>query len=239
LDPRRPRAKRPRRSLTLAESARSAGFVDGCVIRFDDGRRLGFVEYGEQSGPALLYFHGHPGSRLEARLLADAARRAHLRLIGLDRPGLGLSDDQPRRRLSDWSDDVAEVIDRIGLQRVAIIGYSAGAPYALDCAYRLPGRVTACVVVSGAGEAGPLIRMLASWMPWPLLLIMRRRFADQRRAQRSLEHASRGWPEPDQRAFQQPGSLNCSRSRWRTPSARGSREPPGMAASRAAAGPHR
>jgi pimeloyl-ACP methyl ester carboxylesterase len=196
---------RLRKALTLDESARSAGSVDGCVIRLDDGRRLGFVEYGEPSGPALLYFHGHPGSRLEARFLADAAGRAGLRLISLDRPGLGLSDYQPRRRLRDWSDDVAQIIDRLGLQRVAIIGYSAGAPYALDCAYRLTGRVTACAVVSGAGEVDPLIRMLASWMPWPLLLLMRPRFADPRRAQRSLERAARRWPQPDQRAFKQPG----------------------------------
>jgi pimeloyl-ACP methyl ester carboxylesterase len=165
--PQRLPAMRLRKALTLDESARSAGSVDGCVIRLDDGRRLGFVEYGEPSGPALLYFHGHPGSRLEARFLADAAGRAGLRLISLDRPGLGLSDYQPRRRLRDWSDDVAQIIDRLGLQRVAIIGYSAGAPYALDCAYRLTGRVTACAVVSGAGEVDPLIRMLASWMPWP------------------------------------------------------------------------
>lgn len=153
----------------------------------------------------FAYFRGHPGSRLEARFLADAAGRAGLRLIGLDRPGQGLSDYQPIRRLGEWSDDVAQVIDRMGLQRVAIIGNSAGPPYALDCAHRLPGRVTARAVVSGAGEVNPLIRMLASWMPWPLLLLMRPRFADPRRAQRSLEPAARRWPQPDQRAFKQPG----------------------------------
>jgi len=97
------------------------------------------------------------------------------------------------------------VIDRLGLQRVTIIGHSAGTPYALDCAYRLPGRVTACAVVSGVGEMGLLIRMLALWMPWLLLLITRRRFANQLRAQRSLKRASRGWPEPDQRALREPG----------------------------------
>jgi pimeloyl-ACP methyl ester carboxylesterase len=115
-----------------AEASLANEFQCHPVIRFDDGRRLGFVEYGEPSGPALLYFHGHPGSCLEARFLADAARRADLRLIGLDRPGLGLSDDQSRRQLSDWSADIVQVIDRLGLERVAIIGYSAGASYALD-----------------------------------------------------------------------------------------------------------
>jgi pimeloyl-ACP methyl ester carboxylesterase len=126
-----------------------------------------------------------------------------------------------------------QVTDRLGLQRVAIIGNSAGGSYALDCAYCLPGRVTACAVVSGVSEVGPLIRMLVRWMPWLLLLIMRRRFADQLRAQRSLERASRRWPEPDQRASRSQASLNCSRTRWRMPSGRALREPPQMAASSA------
>jgi hypothetical protein len=36
------------------------------------GRLLGYVEYGDPAGPPLLYFHGHPGSRLEARFQAAA-----------------------------------------------------------------------------------------------------------------------------------------------------------------------
>ncbi|RIK15619.1 MAG: hypothetical protein DCC50_07575, partial [Acidobacteria bacterium] len=47
------------------------------------------VEHGAPLGVPALYLHGTPGSRVEARLLADAARRAGVRLIGVDRPGFG------------------------------------------------------------------------------------------------------------------------------------------------------
>lgn len=103
-----------------------------------------------------LYFHGHPGSRLEARFVAEAAVRAGVRLIGVDRPGLGLSDYQPRRRVADWPDDVVQLVNQLRLQRVAVLGCSGGAPYALVCANRLADRVTACAIVSGASEVGLL-----------------------------------------------------------------------------------
>ena len=41
------------------------------TIQLHDGRTLGFLEYGSSTGKNLFYFHGHPGSRVEANFLAD------------------------------------------------------------------------------------------------------------------------------------------------------------------------
>ena len=57
----------------------------------------------------LTHFHGGPDSRLEARFLTKPARQAGIRLIGIDRPGMGRSRFQAGRRLLDWPDDVVEV----------------------------------------------------------------------------------------------------------------------------------
>jgi hypothetical protein len=46
------------------------------TIQLHDGRMLGYAEYGTPAGQILLYFHGHPGSRFEARFLADEALKA-------------------------------------------------------------------------------------------------------------------------------------------------------------------
>jgi pimeloyl-ACP methyl ester carboxylesterase len=86
-----------------------------------------------------LYFHGHPGSRLEARFLAKAADRAGVRLVGVDRPGMGLSTYQSRRRVMDWPGDVAQLADHLKLGRFAVVGFSGGGLYSLACAYGLPG----------------------------------------------------------------------------------------------------
>jgi pimeloyl-ACP methyl ester carboxylesterase len=70
-------------------------------------------------------------------------------MIALDRPGMGLSDYQPRRRLVDWPDDVLQVAAALGLDRFAVLGISGGGPYAAACAWKLPDRLTGAGIVSG------------------------------------------------------------------------------------------
>jgi pimeloyl-ACP methyl ester carboxylesterase len=121
------------------------------TLSLRDGRRLGCAEYADPGGTPGFYFHGHPGSRLEPRFAAEAASGAGLRIIALDRPGYGLSDFQPGRRILDWPGDVAEVADALGLERFGVLGSSGGGPYALACAHALPKRVTRAGLISGVG----------------------------------------------------------------------------------------
>lgn len=121
------------------------------TLRLADGRRLGYAEYGRPDGEPLCYFHGHPGSRLEARFAHPAATAAGLRVIALDRPGYGLSDFQPGRALTDWPGDVAQAADLFGIPRFHVAGASGGGPYALACARLLPDRVIRAAVISGVG----------------------------------------------------------------------------------------
>jgi pimeloyl-ACP methyl ester carboxylesterase len=112
------------------------------TLHLRDGRRVGYAEYGDAEGVVGFYFHGHPGSRLEARFADETAAAAGIRVIALDRPGYGLSDYQSKRRILDWPGDVAEVADTLGLERFSVFGGSGGGPYALACAHELPDRVT-------------------------------------------------------------------------------------------------
>jgi pimeloyl-ACP methyl ester carboxylesterase len=125
-----------------------------CSIRLGDGRRLGYAEYGDPQGRPLFYCHGFPASRLEAALLDSAARRRGVRVIAADRPGSGLSDFQPGRRIRDWPNDVIELADALGINRFAMVGVSGGGPYALACARYIPQRLTAVGVVCGLGQVG-------------------------------------------------------------------------------------
>lgn len=120
-------------------------------LELRDGRRLGYAEYGDPQGKPVLYFHGFPSSRLEAGLMAGAARHGQLRLIAVDRPGYGLSDFQPDRRLRDWPDDVVQLTAALGIERFAALGVSGGGPYALACAWKIPQRLSAVATVGGLG----------------------------------------------------------------------------------------
>jgi pimeloyl-ACP methyl ester carboxylesterase len=171
------------------------------TLQLRDGRTLGYAEYGDPSGKALFYFGA---SRLEARFLAEQAKHAGIRLIGLDRPGMGLSRFKEGRRLLDWPADVVEVADRLQIDRFAVVGVSGGGPYALACAYAIPDRLTACGMVSGVG---PLVVYLFQRFPWlliPLIWIMGRFFRDEAQARKSLTWFTRSWPEPDRQSLALP-----------------------------------
>lgn len=116
-------------------------------LRLADGRRLAYAQWGEPRGTPVLLLHGAPGSRLFVpNLLVTAA--CGVRLITADRPGYGRSDPDPDRTILDWADDVAQLCDTLGLHRVAIIGHSAGSPYALACGVRMADRLSHLALVS-------------------------------------------------------------------------------------------
>ena len=120
-------------------------------VTLDDGRRLGWYQFGKPSGRPAFYFHGFPGSGVEARWGHGAATTASVRLIGLDRPGFGRSSFDSGRTILGWADDVLAVADALDIARFSVLGMSGGAPYALACAARLPQRVTRTMIVSGLG----------------------------------------------------------------------------------------
>jgi pimeloyl-ACP methyl ester carboxylesterase len=119
------------------------------TLRLGDGRQLGYAERGDPGGRPLLYFHGWPGARVEARLADEPAKATGVRLVAFDRPGMGLSDFQPHRTLVDWPEDVVRVADTLGLDHFAVLGIFGGGPYAAACAWKLSGRVTHAGIVSG------------------------------------------------------------------------------------------
>lgn len=122
-------------------------------LRLATGRRLAYDEHGAADGTPIFYFHGSPSTRLEWHLFGSEAltRKLTVRIIVPDRPGLGLSDFQPGRRISDWAADVIALADHLALARFAVLGYSGGGPYAAVCALKIPERLTQVGIVSGTG----------------------------------------------------------------------------------------
>ncbi len=116
-------------------------------VTLKGGRRLGFAQFGSNSAPPVFYFHGWPGSRLEAGFFDVPG----VQMIGVDRPGYGLSDPHPKRTLGDWPSDVAALADHLGFGRFAIVGMSGGGPYAAACAHALGDRVTRVAIIAGLG----------------------------------------------------------------------------------------
>jgi pimeloyl-ACP methyl ester carboxylesterase len=164
-----------------------------------------------------MYFHGFPGSRLEGRLAADAARRRGLRLVAPDRPGFGASTLQPRRTLAGWAADVRSLADALGLERFSVVGVSGGGPHALACAAGLPERVAGVAVVAGPGPLAPKAATRGMFALNRVLLGLARRWPRlargvidlaargiRRHPGRYLAHMLAGAPEPDRSVLSDP-----------------------------------
>jgi len=169
----------------ISSSPTTIASQDSQTLTLADGRYLGFAEYGDRNGPAIFYFHGWPGSRLEAALGDTAGKKLGARLIGVDRPGMGISSFQPNRRLLDWPADVSQLARHLKLDRYRVVGGSGGGPYALACAKALPREELRGVgVVAGFGPwymgtsgmtiQGRIMFNVMAWLPSATRLLFER-----------------------------------------------------------------
>jgi pimeloyl-ACP methyl ester carboxylesterase len=115
------------------------------MITLRDGRRLAYSVAGPEDGFPVLYFHGAIGTALA---IGAGVEALGLRYICVNRPGFGGSDLAPGRRMLDFAGDVEQLADALGLDRFAVVGVSAGGPYALACGCGLGDRISAIGVVS-------------------------------------------------------------------------------------------
>ncbi len=158
------------------------------TMNLKDGRKLGYAEYGNKDGKPLFFFHGWPSSRLHGQRFEKAAKKLKIKIISLDRPGIGLSDYQVNRTLLDFPKDVLELADRLGIKKFAVLGVSGGGPYAASCAYSIPQRITKVGIMVGLGPVNikgvlegmgtlnkfgwanyhkfPLLRYISSFLGW-------------------------------------------------------------------------
>jgi pimeloyl-ACP methyl ester carboxylesterase len=130
--------------------------VEGTVV-VREGRKLGFAEFGPASDRTVVWLHGTPGAR---RQIPQAARRIavqrEIRVLGIDRPGVGLSTPHSYESIVDFVPDVALLLDQLDVERVTVIGLSGGGPYALATAAALPDRVGVVGILGGvAPTTGP------------------------------------------------------------------------------------
>ncbi|HEY9312160.1 alpha/beta hydrolase [Williamsia sp.] len=126
-------------------------------VAVGDNRRIGIAEFGSATGRAVFWLHGTPGARrqipIEARRYAESE---NIRIIGLDRPGVGSSTPHSYDSVHSFADDLSTIADTLGIDRFAVIGLSGGGPYALAVAEAMPQRVVVTGILGGVAPThGP------------------------------------------------------------------------------------
>ena len=179
------------------------------TIQLNDGRQLGFAEYGHIEGRPVLYFTGGNSSRLEGRWFTKAAQRNGVRLIVPDRPGFGLSTYLAQRQLLDWPGDVLELIKALSIEEFSVFGLSGGGPHVLAVAHEIPEIVNRVAIVSGTAPPempGPyrgmwppvrLIFMTAKKLPRINRFILKQMAGFYSNEEQMLKRMKQALPKPD------------------------------------------
>jgi len=120
-----------------------------------DGRRLAYTRTG--TGPTLVCHGGGPGfSSLYLGNLGGLDE--HLELVLLDPRGTGGSDrpaDPRGYAIDDYADDVEELREHLGLERIDLLGHSHGGVVAMAYAARYPERVGRLILASTLSRFAP------------------------------------------------------------------------------------
>jgi len=114
-----------------------------------DSRILSYQEFGDRDGTPVFYSHTTAGSKIEGEFYQEAALKFGIRLICIDRPGMGDSSYLPKRTLLDYPQDVIELADELKLAKFGLIGWSGGASYTLAVSFKYPNRILFCILIAG------------------------------------------------------------------------------------------
>ncbi|WP_411091301.1 alpha/beta fold hydrolase [Streptomyces sp. 049-1] len=120
--------------------------VDDTALHYDD--------LGSADGMPVVLIHGHPFNRTLWAPQAHALTAAGHRVVTPDLRGYGESDVTPGKVfLADFADDVAALLDHLGIERAVVGGVSMGGQIAMEFCRRHPGRVRALVLSDTSAPA--------------------------------------------------------------------------------------
>ena len=160
-----------------------------------------FVYLDSGDGPAVLFIHGLTSSSRSWARLIDMLNTDH-RILAPDLHGHGASaKPMGDYSLSAHAATLRDLLDRLRIDRVTLVGHSLGGGIAMQFCYLFPERVNRLVLVSSGGlgrSANPLLR--AATLPgaeWVLPLIASN-WARVRAEAVGRTLAKTGWrPSPD------------------------------------------
>jgi non-heme chloroperoxidase len=129
------------------------------TVKGGGGLALHVREWGDETGPPIVFLHGWSQSHLCWENQYESALGDEFRLVACDLRGHGMSeaplDSGHYTEPGLWADDLAAIIDALGLDGVVLVGWSYGAFVICDYvrAYTQD-RVAAIDFVGGAVKLG-------------------------------------------------------------------------------------
>jgi len=127
--------------------------VKSCIatvesLQLSDGRKLCVRRWPGSSPGTLVALHGLLDSSEGWTCLFDRMTCAR---VAFDLPGFGYSEAPPRGSINGYARDIAEGLNKLGVERFTLVGHSLGGAVATAVAELLPDKVDALVLLAPAG----------------------------------------------------------------------------------------
>ena len=110
--------------------------------------KKGPIEYAinGDSGPYLIVMHGEPGGYDQTAAMFSDMFGKGFRVISWSRPGYIRTPLEVGKTYEEQADAAAALLDALNIDRVAVLGFSAGGPPAIHFASRYPERIWALIL---------------------------------------------------------------------------------------------
>lgn len=112
------------------------------LIGLPDGREISVIEQGTQQGTPVVYLHGSPGSNKDHCRHESLYRELDVRMVSVNRPGIGKSTSNAGWDALSFADDLNTVLESLGIEKAAVSGFSSGGLHACAFAHQHPDRVS-------------------------------------------------------------------------------------------------
>lgn len=107
---------------------------------------------GPRDGPAVVLVHGFPFDRRMWRFQASSLANAGLRVIIPDLAGFGQSEVPSPPTVEGHAQDIAQLLDRLHVEKATVVGFSMGGYVALAFADLFANRLTGLVLIDTRAE---------------------------------------------------------------------------------------
>lgn len=121
-----------------------------------EGRKVHFTDTGEQGWKPILFIGGVGTSGRAPELVAflDTMRkRVKLRIIAVERNGLGDTAFDPKWTFADYSSEVTQVLGHLGIDKFALVAISGGGAYAGHVVQAMPERIASWHMLAAVSTA--------------------------------------------------------------------------------------
>lgn len=128
------------------------------AMQLDNGRTVHYIDEGKPGWETVLFLSGAGTTVREFGLtefLRSLRQDLQLRFISVGRNGFGQTQFDPNLGFADYSKAVLDVLDRLGVNKFAIVAISGGGPYAAHIAARVPQRITSIHLAAALPPYGP------------------------------------------------------------------------------------